>query len=198
MKFKKIIAFTSTLWMSTQSPKPPRDEKIRKIMYGEWLIWHSSHPQLFPSRILKIYPRKELILHHSKYIGPFLCKIENKGRYFITNTQNETTCRIKVDWMQQSLFLESIFGIGINEMLKIKYSSPSEITRFDLCIDIMDKNDIYLSSQEDDWSVHLVRNIGANNNQENFSYTPLSTFIVTQMLGNLLFNLLHQYFSNYF
>lgn len=195
----KLTSFVLPMMLSTLGDK----KNIIKQLHGEWLISHSNHP-LFSkpySKLITIYPRKKFILHQEQFYGPILYSIKTSGIYKINgNTDNcdiedenlVCNCNIDIEWLEKKYFVDSIFGIGVNEMNSqvYKHFIPENTT---LSIDIIEPNNIYFS--DNNHELHIIRNmqpIKTNNS------TPLSTFIFAQILGSILLNILHQYFKDVF
>jgi hypothetical protein len=179
-------------------------KNIMKQLHGEWLISHSNHP-LFSkpnSKFITIYPRKKFILSQEAFYGPILYSIKTSGIYKINGSSeycymedesgNNCNCNIEINWLEKQYYIESIFGIGVNEMNRQVYHHfiPENTS---LNIDIIEANNIYFSDSH--YDLHIVRNMQPVTTNSN---TPLSTFVFAQILGNILLNVLHEYFQNIF
>lgn len=198
----KILPLAFAL-MTATSPTKPDPCKVLRQLYGEWLIVHSNHPQFHGSnsRSLGIYPKKKLVLSWPKYFGPVLCSIQLKGEFRIICNDEENCniedtdaiCTIDINWNEKKTIIQSIFGIGVNEWEKTVI--PSVLTsNTNVSLNILEPNNIYLSTPE--YHTHLVRNTQLDTPVPN--NTPLSTFFVTQALGIIVYNMLHNNFKNIF
>jgi hypothetical protein len=177
------------------SPTCHTDFTLQQL-YGQWTIWYSNHPQFIEGhyKALTIFPKKTLMYHYSKYYGPILCTIGTTGRFTIEcTTGNESVCDIHIEWLKRSVHIDSIFGVRVNEIAKphipLGYDEKVQLT-----LNILEKDAMYLSSNNDDSALHLVKNIFPRTSPET---VPLSTFIFTTILGNLLYHILHQYFKDF-
>uniref|UniRef100_A0A6C0D2B6 Uncharacterized protein n=1 Tax=viral metagenome TaxID=1070528 RepID=A0A6C0D2B6_9ZZZZ len=187
-------------------------------MYGDWLVWHSDHPQFKGSNanVLSIYPRKELAIRRYVYYGPIYCSILMRGRFKILTQESCSEnllnldelndgcslslssdvcedCHIKVNWYEEDTIIDSVFGIGINEWKQIVMKNQFE-REMNMTLTILDSNDIYISTFN--YNIHLIRNTQPNLPSPNTS--SLSSFIVSQLLGNIIFLGLHTYFHDIF
>ena len=195
---KLLNAFVIPLMLSSLTEK----KNIMKQLHGEWLISHSNHPLFVKpnSKFITIYPRKKFILQQEMYYGPILYSMKTSGVYKIigkpeTETDedgNDVNCDIEINWLEKKFFIESIFGIGVNEIQSQVFNQfiPENTT---LSIDIIEPNNIYFS--DDKHELHIVRNMQP---VKTSSYTPLSQFIAAQILGSILLNVLHHYFKEIF
>jgi hypothetical protein len=198
-------AFITSLMMKT-SVLETRRNNVNK-MYGDWLVWHSDHPQFKGSNanVLSIYPRKELAIRRYVYYGPIYCSILMRGRFKILTQDNcfiDTSeyseescedCQIRVNWYEEDTIIDSVFGIGINEWKQIVIKDHFE-REMNMTLTILDNNDIYISTCN--YNIHLIRNTQPNLTLPNTS--TLSSFIVSQLLGNIIFLGLHTYFHDIF
>lgn len=195
---KLFNAFVVPLMLSAIGDK----KNIMKQLHGEWLISHSSHP-LFAkpnSKFITIYPRKKFILSQEMYYGPILYSLKTSGVYKINGSEccdteedgNDLCCNIEINWLEKKFYIESVFGIGVNEIPSqvFKQFIPENTT---LSIDIIEPNNIYFSDDKNE--LHIVRNMQP---VKTSSSTPLSQFIFAQILGSILLNVLHQYFKDFF
>jgi hypothetical protein len=179
------------------------NKNIINRIYGEWLISHTNHPYLYNSNSIEIYPKKKLILNQSKYCGPILYSTKTYGKFVVDCNENcniesddddDINCKLYIKWYEKKFFLESIFGIGINEIeTQIFYESIPENMFF--LINVIKPNNIYMTN-DDNLYLHLVRNTLPDKKINNS--TPLSSFVVSQVLGSIMLNILHHYFKNIF
>jgi len=181
-----------------------------KKLYGDWLVWHSDHPQFSGrnSNILSIYPKRELAVRRYSYFGPFYCSILMRGRFknlysfeescsgcFNGSNDSEECqeCNIKVEWYEEDTCIDSIFGIGVNEWKQIVVKKPISM-EMNMTINLLDINDIYISTWN--YNIHLIRNLQPNPVSSNSG--TLSSFLFSQILGNLFILGLHTYFRDFF
>lgn len=192
------------IFMSGLPPSNPNN--MIKRIYGEWVISHCNHPLLssINSKIIEIYPRKKLILSESCFLGPFLYSTKMFGKFKIDCNENgcilenddedvELDCKLDIMWYEKKFFLESIFGIGVNEIeTQIFYERVPDNLSFS--IDYINTNFIYMSNDDKGYQLNLVRNSVPKTKRYG---TPLSTFIFAQIFGSVLVHILHNYFTNF-
>jgi hypothetical protein len=199
-----ILYFRAVNGFAASSPPPISNKRILRQLYGEWIILHSNHPQFssLNSRILTIYPRKKIVLGNNKNYGPVACSFEHHGGFRIdcgseencslSEEDSDIICDVVILWKEKKTYVDSIFGIGVNELWKNYYYDPTTSeTRVNL--NILEANHLYLSDSEH--HIHLIRNVQPNKPSGN---TPLSTFIMSQIFGSILLNTLHHYFRDIF
>lgn len=166
-------------------------------LYGEWIIAHSNHPDFksVNSKMITLYPRKDIVTSQPQYIGPFLCSFERCGEFEVccrdtcNSDDGDVICDITIRWKEEKRYIDAILGIGIKGVQV--YSESLDYTT-NLSLHIFEKNNLYLSDGLNH-HLHLIRNIQQNRPS---TETPLSTFIFSQILGTVLVNLLHHYFKN--
>lgn len=169
-------------------------------LYGEWIIAHSNHPDFksVNSKMITLYPKRDIVVSHLQYIGPFICSFEKCGEFDVhckdTCTEDDDIiCDITIQWKEEKQYIDAILGIGVKEILR-EISSKQINYNTSFSLHIFENNNLYLSNGINH-HLHLIRNI--QQNRPNVE-TPLSTFIFSQMLGTILINLLHHYFKNIF
>lgn len=198
-----LLFFSLTMLSMSQ---PSFNKNLIKRFYGEWVVSHSNHPFLTNtisctnSKIIEIFPKKNLILHESKYFGPFLYSTKTLGKFMIECNENncildkddneDFDCKLNIKWYEKKFYLESIFGIGVNEIeTQIFYEKIPENMIFS--IDYIKTNCIYMSNDHD-FQLHLIRNTVPKIHRNG---TPLSTFIFAQIFGSILLHIIHLYFK---
>jgi len=192
----------------------------RAFYYGEWSVWHSNLPKFMgPNKIMvNLFPHDELQISHKKYLGPFLYEKRWNGNYtlsevprgdsvfskeFLSKSQVQPVEEdvVEIEFSEISHVLVSFFGIGVDELAPLTVTK-SESTRLHMLMSIVGSNDIYLTVQnkqlhpflhrtlplDKTTSYHLVRSV--QNDQPKVN-VPISTFIVTQLLGTLMGYILH-------
>jgi hypothetical protein len=204
MKNLLHAAFIGALTMSAPvpAPAPPRIQRncapAIKQLYGEWIVWHSNHPQFkgSNSNMLSIYPKKELAVRSFTYYGPLYCMIQTRGSFRVNTNEcslEDEDCHIQVSWYEQDIIVQSIFGIGVNEWRQAVYKKQLNTT-MDMSLNVLDTNDIYITVNN--YNIHLIRN--AQLSEASANSNTLSSFVVSQILGNIIFLGLHTYFHGIF
>ena len=169
-------------------------------LYGEWIIAHSNHPdfQSVNSKMVTLYPKRDIVISHLQYIGPFLCSFEKSGEFEIfckddvCNLEEDIICDIRIRWKEEKHYLDAVLGIGVREVIREFYSQSMDHEAH-LSLHIFEKNNLYLSNGVNH-HLHLIRNIQQNRPSVE---TPLSTFIFSQILGSLLIKILHHHFKDF-
>lgn len=108
---------------------------------------------------------------------------------------------VDIEFTEIAHFLVSFFGIGVDEFVPLTVTK-SDSTKLQMELNIVGSNDIYLTVQNQQLhpflrrplpvgkmtSYHLVRSV--QNDQPKVN-VPISTFIVTQLLGTLIGYFMH-------
>lgn len=108
---------------------------------------------------------------------------------------------VDIEFSEIAHFLVSFFGIGVDELVPLTVTK-SDSTRLQMELNIVGSNDIYLTAHNQQLdrflrrplplgkmtSYHLVRSV--QNDQPKVN-VPISTFVVTQLLGTLIGYLIH-------
>jgi len=180
-----------------------------------------------PNKLMvNLFPHDEVQISQKKYFGPFLYEKKWSGNYTlsepfapplvtvlepppISTVEGKTVCEniVDIEFSEISHFLVSFFGIGVDELAPLTVTkSQSSQVRMEL--NIVGSNDIFLTVQNQQLhpflrrplprnkttSYHLVRSI--QNDQPKVN-VPISTFIVTQLLGTLIGYVLHENMCRY-
>ena len=129
--------------------------------------------------------------------------IESPPLSATTTVEGKPVCEniVDIEFSEIAHFLVSFFGIGVDELAPITVTK-SDSSRVQMELQIVGSNDIFLTVQNQQLhpflrrplplnkttSYHLVRSI--QNDQPKVN-VPISTFIVTQLLGTLFGYILH-------
>lgn len=169
-------------------------------LYGEWIVGHSNVPIFSSSnsKMVNIFPKKQIICKTFKSFGPFLYRIEYSGEFIIDCNEKEckleddNVCDISLIWNYKKSYVESFFGIGLNELFqKIKTEKMGNEYNVNITLNVLENNNLCLST--DNYHLDLIRSISPNDKNNN---TPLSSFIATQIFGSILLHFLHNYFKD--
>lgn len=160
--------------------------------YGEWTLWHSTVPDLPDNRaVIHIYPDNQLSLSYRFTRGPIVyhkCKV---GTYKIFHDDVELEDKRKVDVMfhhTEEVFL-SVYGIGLQNF-NIKTKKKMENRHFCFSMTMTSTDDIYLQSiMRNDDCFHIVRSVRINEPSVDI---PISTFLMTQIVGTILGHVINQ------
>lgn len=180
------------LWLNFLSPV----EAFPKF-YGEWMLWHSTVPDLPDNRVVvHIYPDNQIKMKYRFMKGPVVFHKSKMGTYKITHQhiqeqEDEEEQRHKVDVLFHSteeVFL-SVYGIGLqNFNIKTKKKNTPSMYRFSMTF--VGINDIYLQSiAHTDDCFHIVRSVRINEPSVDI---PISTFIITQIIGSIMGHMINQ------
>lgn len=180
----------------------PTTSYLRQL-YGEWIVLHSNIP-IFSStnsKIVTIFPKKQIVCRTFKSTGPLMYKNEYSGEFLIECFDKEEGCKIEEDnvcdisivWKKKKYFVESFFGIGLNELSqKVNTVSMDDRHNVNITLNVLENNNLYLSNEE--YHLHLIRNVTPNRPDNN--NIALSSFIATQIFGSILLHFLHTYFQD--
>jgi hypothetical protein len=156
-------------------------------MFGEWIIWHSTSERLPPTNrvIVHVYPNDAISVSYRYECGPFVYKREKIGSYKLLEEKNE----IDLTLNNRPDKLLSCMGLGVGFIGVYDNGSntaPARPFRMRLRLDLdLDpgKDNLFLSSQNDKTSFHLVRSVRVDEPKIDI---PLARFVFTQILGNLV------------
>lgn len=189
------MKFMGLLYITTAS-------SYLRQLYGEWVVLHSNIP-IFSStnsKIVTIYPKKQIVCRTFKTTGPLLYKNEYSGEFLIECFDQEEGCRLDEDnvceisilWKKKKSYIESFFGIGLNEISQNIDSIPmNNKHNINITLNVLENNNLYLSNE--DYHLHLIRNVTPKRPETNIA---LSSFIATQIFGSIMLHFLHIYFHD--
>lgn len=162
--------------------------------YGEWTLWHSTVPSLPDNRVVvHIYPDNHLTMKYRFTRGPFIFHKSKIGVYRILGEEeyNYEDDKHKVDVLfhhTEEIFL-SAYGIGLQNF-NIKTKKKSVDSKFAFSMTLAGNDDIYLQSiMRNDDCFHIVRSVRIN---EPSIDIPISTFIITQIIGTILGHVINE------
>lgn len=160
--------------------------------YGEWTLWHSTIPELPDNRVVfHIFPEDQLTMKYRFTKGPFVFHKTKIGTYRIMSKmggyEEERHC-VDVQFHRTEEYFLSVYGIGLQN-LNIKTRKKENITRFRFIMSFAGNDDIYLQQQHNHDCFHIVRSVRIN---EPSIDIPISTFIITQIIGNILGHIINE------
>jgi len=160
--------------------------------FGEWVLWHSTNPNIPDNRvIIHIYPDNLISLKYRFMRGPFVYHKSKIGNFEIIDNTGDLQ-RVDVNFHHKEEKFLSVYGIGFQNM-NIKTLKKNINHTFKLSATFVGMDDIYLhshSSTDDDECFHIVRSVRVN---EPAVDIPLSTFVITQIIGTILGHLINQW-----
>ena len=183
-------------------------------LFGEWSIWHSNFPTHEGSNKMRVYlfPERMIKVSHKKWQGPWLFEKCLKGQYILDKTNslhNEIySHKVVVQFNEYERRLISVLGIGVDDVPIIFKKKINH--NIDMHLNIVGRDDLFLKTtlssvnklsdsiiHDEDGVIfyHLVRCIRSD---EPSSNVPLSTFVVTQILGTGICYLIHFLFFHNF
>lgn len=159
--------------------------------YGEWTLWHSTMPDLPDNRVVfHIFPENQLTMKYRFTKGPFIFHKTKIGTYKIMEktTIGDEKHSVNVRFHKTEEFFLSAYGIGLQN-LKIKTQRKENITQFKFIMSFEGNDDIYLRQKCNHDCFHIVRSVRINEPSVDI---PISTFIITQIIGSILGHLINQ------
>jgi hypothetical protein len=161
--------------------------------YGEWTLWHSTVPDLPDNRVVvHIYPDNQLSLSYRFMRGPVVYHKSKTGTYHMFQEDyDKDDEKRKVDVLfhhTEEIFL-SVYGMGLQNF-NIKTKKKSIKTKYSFSMTMPDTDDIYLQSiVRNDDCFHMIRSVRINEPSVDI---PISTFLITQVLGTILGHVINQ------
>lgn len=169
-------------------------EAFPKRFYGEWTLWHSTMPDLPDNRaVVHIYPENHLTFKYRFTRGPIVFHKTKKGLFRISNTDEfeEEKHQVDVSFYDSEEYFLSVYGIGLQNF-NIKTQKKDTKTDYKFALTMVGTDDIYLRCVDpQDDCFHLVRSIRINEPSVDI---PLSTFLITQIVGTLLGHVMNEWF----
>jgi len=160
-----------------------------KLLYGEWIIWHSTSPFLpYNNRVVvHIYPNEALTVSHRFSWGPLIYLREKVGSYTILEGTSGSGHRIDIRLKSLPDRVISCMGIEFGFLgVEGKTDRRKDLMgRFDVHMS-RGCEDLFLSSSKN-VGFHLVRYIRVN--EPGKADVPLGTFVMSQVLGSLIAHL---------
>lgn len=159
--------------------------------YGEWTLWHSTVPDLPDNRVvIHIYPDNQLTMKYRFMRGPVVYNKSKVGMYKISSVDNEYEKRsVEVLFHHTEEIFLSVYGIGLQNF-NIKTKKKRETKRFSFAMTMAGTDDIYLQSiKRNDDCFHIVRSVRINEPSVDI---PISTFLITQIVGTILGHVINQ------
>lgn len=160
--------------------------------YGEWMLRHSTVPDLPDNRVvIHIYPDDQLTLKYRFTRGPIVFHKSKTGTYRVSKYQDEYENKHRVDVFfhhTEEVFL-SVYGIGLQNF-NIKTKKKTTKSMFHFLMTFVEMDDIYLQSiSHTDDCFHIVRSLRINEPSVDI---PISTFVITQIIGCVLGHLINE------
>lgn len=160
--------------------------------YGEWTLWHSTVPDLPNNRVVvHIYPENQLSINYRFMRGPVVFHKSKTGTYQIFQDDHTDDERRRVDVLfhhTEEVFL-SVYGIGLQNF-NIKTKKKTIRNHFSFSMTMPGMDDIYLQSiKRNDDCFHIVRSVRINEPSVDI---PISTFLITQIVGTILGHVINQ------
>lgn len=161
--------------------------------YGEWTLWHSTIPDLPDNRaVVHIYPDNQLSLKYRFTRGPVVYHKSKIGTYQLFHSDVDDEEKRKVDVLfhhTEEVFL-SVYGIGLQNF-NIKTKKTTDKSQYSFSMTMPSTEDIYLQSiARNDDCFHIVRSVRINEPSVDI---PISTFLITQIVGTLLGHAINQF-----
>lgn len=159
--------------------------------YGEWTLWHSTTADLPDNRVVvHIYPDNQLTLNYRFTRGPMVCHKSKTGVYSILGLdKHQEKHRVDVSFHHKEELFLSVYGIGLQNF-NIRTKKEEDFSRFSFVMTMDGTDDIYLQSttHEDD-CFHIVRSVRINEPSVDI---PISTFLITQIIGTIIGHIINQ------
>jgi hypothetical protein len=158
-------------------------------LYGEWILWHSTFdtttsPKSTNRMVIHIYPHNKFTVSYRYTKGPIVYNRQKIGRYM--NTPLETTdSKVHLHLTSRTDHLISLCGLGLH--CKTKQDKIDEA--YEVSMTCLGTDDIFLTdSNNSESAFHLVRSVRV---VEPNIEVGLSSFLITQLLGIIINELLH-------
>lgn len=156
------------------------------------MLRHSTVPDLPDNRVvIHIYPDNQLTLKYRFTRGPIVFHKSKIGTYRISKYQEDEDDKHRVDVFfhnTEEVFL-SVYGIGLQNF-NIKTKKKQISSMFQFLMTFVEMDDIYLQSiSHTDDCFHIVRSLRLN---EPSIDIPISTFLITQIIGSILGHLINE------
>lgn len=159
-------------------------------LYGEWMLRHSTIPSIPGNRVIvHIYPENQITLCYRFMKGPFVFHKSQTGNYDLTPSHEDDQQHDVDVCIHHTLetFL-SAYGIGLQDM-NIRTSEKTLDTTYKMHMTRVGMDDLYLRSRSNDGTCfHLVRSVRINEPSVDI---PIMTFLITNIIGTLIGNIIH-------
>lgn len=158
--------------------------------YGEWMLWHSTVRELPDNRaVIHIYPDDQVTLKYRFTKGPFVFHKSKLGHYSIRGHEGDRH-RVDVSFYRTEEVFLSAYGIGLQNM-RIKTRDDSNVNRrYEFSMMFAGSDDIYLQSTTNtDECFHIVKSARINEPSVDI---PITTFIITQVIGTILGHVINE------
>lgn len=159
--------------------------------YGEWMLWHSTVRELPDNRVvIHIYPDDQVTLKYRFTRGPFVFHKSKQGHYYIHKHDDEERHRVDVSFHRTEEVFLSAYGIGLQN-LRIKTRDETKSKKdYRFSMIFAGTDDIYLQSTTNtDDSFHIVKSIRIIEPSVDI---PITTFIITQIIGTILGHVINE------
>lgn len=159
--------------------------------YGEWMLRHSTVPDLPDNRVVvHIYPDDQLTMKYRFTRGPIVFHKSKTGTYRISKyRQDDDKHKVDVFFHHTEETFLSVYGIGLQNF-NIKTKKKTTTSMFHFLMTFVEMDDIYLQSiSHTDDCFHIVRSLRLNEPSVDI---PISTFIITQIIGSILGHIINE------
>ena len=169
-------------------------------LYGEWTIWHSHHPSSKGSNriLVGLYPESTIDVCYREYNGPWLIETRKTGdfdlgadlKYEKSNHNFDPVCKssIRVTYHKKEKKILSFLGIGLDDISPL--CAEKYHCEIDMFLYIVDRNDLFLTLNDQGGYYHLMRSVRVNEPVINI---PISTLIATNLFGMVMTAIIHSY-----
>lgn len=185
VSYRQMLFFVFFFFLTRQVIAFPK-------FYGEWMLWHSTVPNLPDNRvIIHIYPDNQLSLKYRFMKGPVVYHKSKTGTYKIFPEEENEKRKVDVEFHHTEEVFLSMYGIGLQNF-NIRTKKKKIQNHFSFSMTMAGIDDIYLQSiKRNDDCFHIVRSIRINEPSVDI---PISTFLITQVVGTILGHVINQVF----
>ena len=169
---------------------PPQPAVSFPSFYGEWTLWHSTVPDLPDNRVVvHIYPDNQLSLKYRFMKGPIVFHKSKLGSYRISPGEEDEKQKVHVVFHHTEEFFLSMYGIGLQNF-NIRTKKKTIRSHYLFSMTMAGNDDIYLQSiKRNDDCFHIVRSVRINEPSVDI---PISTFLITQIVGTIVGHAINQ------
>lgn len=162
--------------------------ELQSRLYGEWILWHSTFdtttsPKNTNRMVIHIYPHNKFTVSYRYANGPIVYNRHKIGTY--RNALDTTAINVSLHLVSRTDHLVSVCGLGL--YCKTRQDIIDEA--YKLSMTCLGTDDIFLTDFHNTESAfHLVRSVRV---VEPNIEVGLSSFLITQLLGIVINELLH-------
>lgn len=160
--------------------------------YGEWMLWHSTSRDLPDNRVvIHIYPDDQLSMKYRFMKGPIVFHKSKTGTFKIKeHHQDKERQLVQVSFHKTEEVFLSVYGIGLQNF-NIKTKKKFVETNYEFAMNFVGVDDIYLqSTTHHDDCYHIVKSARINEPSVDI---PISTFLITQIIGCILGHMINEF-----